>query len=286
MGTEVRRPSVAEGVSNAAPLWRVDWFAALSRVEPRSDLRWRRSATSVALMIALLQRARAGAAELPPASFKPPRLVRFVEAVLPPAALAARREAEVVLSLDVDEAGEVSAVEVAKPAGGEGGEALDQAAVAAARQFVFEPGASEGHPVPVRITYSYRFVFKPDLRPPPSAAPNGATAPHVPTVPLSGLVRRRGDRSAVTGAVALVTLGPGDERRAVTDEQGRFSFPALPVGEHPLALRGAALVPVDITVALHEGKSTELSLFVEVKERYASTVRGRRAVVETVEQTL
>ena len=45
-----------------------------------------------------------------------------------------------VLSIDVEETGKVGAVEVAKPAGGEGGEALDQAAVAAARQFIFEPG--------------------------------------------------------------------------------------------------------------------------------------------------
>ena len=236
-------------------------------------------------MVALAKISRAGAAEVAPVPFKPPRLVHFVEAVLPTAPAAAR-EAEVVLSLDVDEAGKVSAVEVAKPAGGEGGEALDQAAVAAARQFVFEPGVADGHPVAVRVTYSYRFVFKPDLRPPPSPAPNGGLAPHVPTVPLSGLVRRRGNRTAVTGAVALVTVAPGDERRAVTDEQGRFAFAALPVGEHKLALRGATILPVDITVALHEGKSTELDLFVDVKERYASTVRGQRAVVETVEQTL
>jgi TonB family protein len=236
------------------------------------------------MMIALAQIPRAGAAD-PAATFKPPRLVHFVEAVLP-ATPAAVREAEVVLSLDVDETGKVGAVEVAKPAGGEAGEALDQAAVAAARQFVFEPGEADGHPVAVRVTYSYRFVFKPDLRPPPSPAPNGVPAAHAPVVPLSGLVRRRGDRTAVVGAVLLVSVAPGDERRAVTDEQGRFSFAALPVGEHKLALRGPAILPVDVTVALHEGKSTELSLFVDVKERYASTVRGQRAVVETVEQTL
>ena len=87
-------------------------------------------------MIAIMNLSRANAAEPSEASFKPPRLVHFVEAVLPPGA-AGRREAEVVLSIDVDETGKVSAVEVAKPAGGEGGEALDQAAVAAARQFIF-----------------------------------------------------------------------------------------------------------------------------------------------------
>ena len=235
-------------------------------------------------MIALAQSPKAGAAEAA-AAFKPPRLVHFVEAVLPTAP-GARREGEVVLSIDVDETGKVGAVEVTKPAGGEAGEVLDQAAVVAARQFVFTPGEADGHPVPVRITYSYRFVLKPDLRPLTPPAPNGPQPPHAPTVPLSGTVRRRGDRAAVAGAVALVSVAPGDERRAVTDEQGRFSFAALPVGEHKLVLRGAAILPVDVTVALHEGKSTELSLFVDVKERYASTVRGQRAVVETVEQTL
>ena len=228
-------------------------------------------------MIALANMARAHAAEPAPAPppFKPPRLVHFEQAVLPTLP-AARREAEVVLSIDVDETGKVGTVEVAKPAGGDGGEALDRAALAAARQFVFEPGEAGGHPVPVRVTYSYRFVMNPDLPP----------APRLPAVPLSGVVRRRGDRTPVAGAVALVAVAPGDERRAVTDERGRFSFAALPVGEHKLALRGAAILPLDVTVALHEGKSTDLSLFVDVKERYASTVRGQRAVVETVEQTL
>jgi TonB family protein len=225
-----------------------------------------------------LSRARATepAAEAPPA-FKPPRLTRFVEAV-PPTGV--RREAEVVLTIDVDENGKVTSVEVAKPAGGESGEGFDRAAVAAARQFIFAPGEAGGHPVPVRITYSYRFVLKP---PPPPPPPPAGT---VPTVPLSGLVRRRGDRVPVAGAVALVEVAPGDERRAVTDAQGRFSFAALPVGDHQLVLRGVDLAPVDLTVALHAGKATEVSLYVDVKERYASTVHGRRAVVETVEQTL
>ena len=96
---------------------------------------------------------RAAPPPSPPASFKPPKLVHFVEAV-PPAEFGARREAEVVLTIDVDDTGQVAAVEVAKPAGGEGGAALDAAAVAAARQFIFEPGQAEGHPVPVRVTYS------------------------------------------------------------------------------------------------------------------------------------
>ncbi len=272
-GNGVRAPSI--GRARVRPVW--------DPGTPRG--RWRRVSLfliALASVAALAAPVRAAPAAAPPASFKPPRLVHFVEAV-PPASFGARHEAEVVLTIDVDEAGKVASVEVARSAGGDGAAALDEAAVAAARQFIFEPGEAEGHPVPVRVTYSYRFVLKPVTPPTP---PPANAAPSVPTVPLSGIVRRRGDRTPVPGVAVLVAVAPGDERRAVTDEQGRFAFAALPVGEHPLKLRAATITPVDISVALHEGKSTELSLYVSVKERYASTVRGQRAVVETVETTL
>ena len=218
-----------------------------------------------------------------PAKFTPPELIHFVEAA-PPESLGGREEVEVVLTIDVDEAGAVKSVEVARPAGGEEGPALDAAAVAAAKQFVFEPGRADGKPVPVRITYSYHFVMKAAEAPPAPAAPSGAAVG--PTVPLAGTVLRRGDRSPVVGVTAVVTVGPGDAREATTDEAGRFAFAALPVGSHPLALRGANIAALDTTITLHEGKGLELKTFVDVKERYASIVRGRRAVVEAVEHTL
>jgi TonB family protein len=223
--------------------------------------------------------------EPPPAALsKPPRLLHFVQAT-PPASLGGLTEAEVVLTIDVDEAGQVTAVAVAQSAGGPTGPELDRAAVDAARQFVFEPGEASGQPVPVRITYRYRFVLKPP--PPPPPAPSvAANATAGPTVPLAGLVLRRGDRTPVPGVSVTVPLAPGDQRRAVTDQSGHFSFEALPVGTHPLTLRGSAIAAVDISVTLHEGKSLELTTFVDVKERYASTVRGRRVVVEAVEHTL
>src|SRR6516162_4602989 len=220
--------------------------------------------------------------EAPPAQpvFQPPRLIHFVEAA--PPEMGARLEAEVVLTIDIDETGKVTSVAVAKSAGGEGGEALDQAAVEAARQFVFEPGRADGRPVPVRITYSYKFV----LKPPPAPAPPVAAAPGSaagPTVPVSGIVRRRGDRTPVAGVAVIATIAPGDERREVTDAEGRFSFEGLPVGDRTLELRGTNIAPTTAAVSLHEGKALELTTFVDVKERFASTVRGKRAVVETVE---
>ena len=50
-----------------------------------------------------------------PPVFKPPVLLHFVEAP-PPASLGGREEAEVVLTIDVDEAGHVKSVEVARSA--------------------------------------------------------------------------------------------------------------------------------------------------------------------------
>jgi TonB family protein len=237
-------------------------------------------------VIAAEPAAPAPAAVAPPANFKPPRLLHFVEAP-PPASLGGREEAEVVLTIDVDEAGHVKSVEVARSAGGAEGPALDAAAVAAARQFEFAPGEAEGHPVPVRITYSYKFVLKPVAPPPPPPPPPGAAATG-PTAPVEGVVRRRGDRIPVAGVSVIVTLGPGpaDVREVATDEGGRFAFDAIPVGTHALALRGAEIVPADTTITVHEGKSLELQTFVDVKQRYVSTVRGRRAVVEAVEHTL
>jgi TonB family protein len=224
----------------------------------------------------------APAAAAAPAAFTPPKLLHFVEAA-PPASMGDRTEAEVVLTIDVDEKGNVAKAEVARSAGGEGGEALDAAALAAAKQFVFAPGEADGKPVPVRITYSYKFVMKPPEPPPP---PLVAAAPVGPTAPFSGLVRRRGDRAPLAGVTAVVTIAPGDDREAATDEAGRFAFPALPVGTHPFALRGPGVTPVDGTITLHEGKSLEVTTFVDEKERFASTVRGRRAVLESVEHTL
>ena len=190
---------------------------------------------------------------------------------------------EVVLTIDIDEAGAVKSVAVARSAGGDEGPALDAAAVAAARQFVFAPGQAGGHPVPVRITYSYRFVMKPVAPPPPVVGPK---VPAGPTVPLAGVVRRRGDRTPVVGVTAIVHVAPGDDREATTDEAGRFSFAAVPVGEHALSLRGPEIVASDATITLHEGKGLDVTTFVDVKERYASVVRGQRAVVEAVEHTL
>jgi TonB family protein len=226
-------------------------------------------------------RAEEPAAEAAPAALsKAPRLVRFVEAAVPPE-LAARGEVEVLLDIDVDETGKVTAVAVSAS----GGPAFDEAALAAARQFVFEPGEAGGQAVPVRISYKYKFVMKPPPAPPAPAA-SAPVAPLVPSVPLDGRVLRKGDRVAVPGVSVTIRPGAGPPLEAVTDAAGAFSFDAVPLGPQTLLLRAPGIAAADVPVTLSAGKRLELTTYVDGKDRYASTVRGRRAVVETIEHTL
>ncbi len=217
--------------------------------------------------------AGAGAApEPPPPLSKPPRLLHFVEAA-PPASLGEGDRADVVLTIDVDAEGKVTDVAVAKSAAPD----IDEAAAAAARQFTFAPGEAAGKPVPVRISYVYHFAPKPAPKPVPAAA-----APAAPTAPLDGTVLRKGDRVPIAG----VTVGAGGAARAVTGDDGRFAFAALPAGELTLQFRGPTTSPADTTVTITPGKRLSLTIHIDSRERYTSVVRGRRAQVETVEQTL
>src|SRR5687767_3569078 len=84
-----------------------------------------------------------------PAETAPPRLLDFVPADYPPEARAAAIEGGVLLSLDIDEQGRVTAVSVLEGLG----HGLDEAAVGAARRFRFVPARQGGRAVPARIRY-------------------------------------------------------------------------------------------------------------------------------------
>jgi TonB family protein len=194
-----------------------------------------------------------------------------VQANLPPE-LKGWGSADVVLTIDVDETGKVTKVAVLQSAG----EAFDEAAVAAAQQFQFEPGEYQEKPVPVRITYRYRFLENP----PPAPAPEH---PAAPSVPLGGVVLRKGDRVPLEGITVAVDDGTLSTQ---TDANGRFELDAVPIGKHTVHLRGPGIAPADGAVELNAGKRLDLRYYVAAKERYASTVRAQPVVQEAIEQTL
>ena len=221
--------------------------------------------------------------EAPPPLSKPPRLLHFVEAETPPSLAQGQRgeraeRADVILTIDVDEQGHVTDVAVAQSAGPE----LDRAAVAAARQFTFEPGEAGGKPVPVRITYTLPLRAEAAARagrPPPVER---RSAPVADRAARGMRVAQGRSRAASPG----VTVTAGEAR--VRGDRGRRALHlrrAPGRHAHPAAARPddrAADTPITLT----PGKRLELTIYADAKERYTSVVRGRRALVETVEQTL
>lgn len=110
---------------------------------------------------------------------KMPKLVTFVEAEYPPAKKAAGVQASVFLTLDLSATGQVTNVTVAQSAGDD----FDAAAVAAAKQFVFEPAEVDDRPAPARITYRYDFVIIEEPAAAPEPPPEPAPAPPPPSEP-------------------------------------------------------------------------------------------------------
>ena len=86
---------------------------------------------------------------------KPPKLVRRVEPDYPAIAKEARIQGVVILEATTDVYGRVTGVRVLRSVA-----LLDEAAVAAVRQWVYEPLVINGRPRPVTFTVTVRFVLK------------------------------------------------------------------------------------------------------------------------------
>ncbi len=127
-------------------------------------------------------------------SVLPPAVLTSVEAAYPPQALRERREGEVVLGVTVAIDGTVSEAAVERSAGA----ALDDAALAAVRQWRFTPAQRDGQDVVSRILVPFRFTLpqaaaepvpaSPAPQQPPSSAPQQppSSAPQQPPAsPLS-----------------------------------------------------------------------------------------------------
>ena len=139
-----------------------------------------RCATAVVLLlcvhtVALRVHAQTGnAGNDPSAKVTPPALQTFVEAEYPQEAFEQGLQADVDLGLTIETDGTVSEAVVLTPAG----HGFDEAAVAAARQFVFLPAKRGTTPIRARITYRYVFEIK---QPEPEPEPPGDQAPAQPS---------------------------------------------------------------------------------------------------------
>lgn len=190
---------------------------------------------------ALAQGEGGGEAETP--ALVPPQLIEFVEAEFPPEEEERGvTEASVVLLLSISAEGEVVDVEVSVS----GGEAFDEAAMAAARQLRFEPALRDGEPIPVRVGFQYDFVLQ-------------AVLDRKTTADFEGTVLDRWTKQPVPGVV--VSLDTGEE--AVTDEEGAFAFADLEPGPRVVTLHGEGISMVITEEFLEESHLVQATYQVE-----------------------
>jgi len=189
---------------------------------------------SFAALAGLAARVHAQPAPAAPRLTRPPRLTQFVEAPYPESERASGRSASVVLRLGLSATGTVEQAAVVESAG----PAFDDAALAAVRQFVFEPAEIDGRPAAIRIVYRYEFVLRVE-------APTTAI--------FDGIVRNREGRTPL----ANVTITLDDGRSCVTDAEGRFHFDEVAPGESGVTLAGERLTPLRTRETFEAGQRLE-----------------------------
>ena len=91
-------------------------------------------------------------------------------------------------------------------------------------------------PVPVRITYQYRFVLSTPEEAPKETmtSTTEAARPETPGSDFTGRLLERGTRLPLVGITVIVFRGEGESAvgfEATTDETGTFSFVDLVPGE-------------------------------------------------------
>ncbi len=234
---------------------------------------------------------------------KAPVLLQAVAPEYPPAALAAGKQAQVPVRISIDADGVVTRVEVVTPQG----DGFDEAAVAAAMQYVFDPAEIDGAPGPITVETVIHFVIEQVEEPPPPPAGDGGgagaggdgggaidpAAEGPPShggdvrlpVSIEGVVVERGTRSKLPGVIVSVAELGLD---AVTDEEGRFWFHGLAPGAYTILAVGDRFDRLERAVALAARESIEVRLWMRPRggSRYETVVEGEREVLEVTRRTL
>ena len=224
------------------------------------------AAVVVALLAPALLATRAHAQQPPPPpgapqhTIVPPKLVKFVEAPFPPSEVAAGKGATVVLQIAITATGAVADVTVLEPAGA----IWDAPAVAAARQFVFEPAIVDGKPIPVKITYKYVFQIQEKMV-------------KRTTGDFAGVVRDRATKQPMANVRVALDTG----QQALTDDQGKFAIPDVPPGEHAVTLSGEKLATVGTTETFEIAMRIDAIYEVEPKKEKSTNPDEEEEIVVT-----
>jgi len=223
-----------------------------------------------------------------PVVTKPPRLIQAQAPDYPPGALEAGKQAKVRVRIHIDATGIVTAVDVIERVG----DGFDEAAVAAAMQYVFEPAEIDGKPAAIAVETTINFVIEqreePEAPPPPPVArtgpPNHAGAIDAP-IALQGTAVERGTRRPLGGViVAISELGLD----AVTGDDGAFFFHGVPPGKYKVIAVDPRYDRLERPIELGARESLEVRLWMRPRggNPYETVVEGERETLEVTRRTV
>ncbi len=210
----------------------------------------------------------------PQSDVVPPQLLQFIEAAYPKAAQDLGLTAEVLLRLRVEADGSVSEVDVLEPAGN----GFDEAAVEAARRFVFSPALLAGKPVAVKIPFKYSFTLSE-----PAQEQRATTRGE-----LGGRVQIADAEAPLAGARITLRDGSGQTFTAVTREDGSWEVRDLPAGRYSVRVEASGFSVVDSSEDVVAGELTELvyRLSAALGDAIEVSVYGTRPPREVVRRTI
>ena len=221
---------------------------------------------------------------------KQPKLIQAMAPEYPPAALSAGKQAKVKVRIHIDGTGTVTKVDVLEKVG----DGFDEAAVAAAMQYVFEPAEIDGKPGPIQVETTINFVIEQQAEPEPpppkpnaephTGPPNHAGAMSQP-VSLTGVALERGTRKKLAGVIVSVTELGLD---AVTGDDGTFYFHGLPAGHYQILAVDPKYDRFERPIVIAKRENVEVRLWMRPRggNPYETVVEGQRDQMEVTKRTL
>lgn len=231
----------------------------------------------------------------------PPKLIQGTPPEYPPAAFEAGLEASVKIRLHIAADGTVTQVDVLEPVG----HGFDEAAVEAAREYLFEPAEFDGVPGPIAVETVLHFtldqveeeVVEEEPGPPPG---QGAAPEELPAeafgppahggdfrerIRIEGEAVERGTRKRLSGIIVSVAELGMD---AVTDEEGRFYFHGVPPGTYNLVAVDRKYDRFSRELEVVAGEALDVRLWLRRKggNPYETVVEGEREILEVTRRKL
>ncbi|MEO8846769.1 MAG: TonB family protein [Kofleriaceae bacterium] len=221
---------------------------------------------------------------------KAPKLIQAQAPEYPPAALAAGTQAKVKVRIHIDASGIVTSVDVLDTVG----DGFDEAAVAAAMQYVFDPAEIDGKPGAIAVETTINFTIEqqpvpepPPLPPPPTqhdGPPNHAGSMKAP-VTLQGEVVERGTRKQLAGViVSIAELGLD----AVTASDGAFFFHGVPPGKYTVLAIDEHYDRFQRPIEISNKEALQVRLWMRPRggNPYETVIEGERDNMEVTKRSL